>query len=79
VRPPRLVYAAIGDEILRSACDVRAGRAVVPDAHKLRLAARASGAALAELPGRALGAVAGRARPRVPHTRVAFPDGVLPV
>jgi hypothetical protein len=51
----------------------------VPDARKLGLAARATGAALAELPGRALGALAGRARPRVPHARVAFPDGVLPI
>ena len=79
VRTARLVYAAIGSEILRSACDVRVGRAVVPDADKLRLAARAASLALAELPGRAFGALCGRARPHVPRTRVAFPDGVLPV
>jgi phytoene synthase len=79
VRTARLVYAAIGSEILHAACDVRAGRAVVPDAHKLRLAGRAAGMALAELPARALGALSGHARPHVPQTHVAFPDGVLPV
>jgi phytoene synthase len=79
VRTARLVYAAIGDEILRSACDVRAGRAVVPDVEKLRLAGRATASALAELPGRGLGALSGGTRPHVPHTRVAFPEGVLPV
>ncbi len=79
VRTARLVYAAIGNEIQRAACDIRAGRAVVADADKLRLAARAATSALSELPSRALGALSGRARPHVPHTRVAFPEGVLPV
>lgn len=79
VRTARLVYAAIGSEILETACDVRAGRAIVPDATKLRLAARATASALAELPARGLGALLGRARPHVPHARVVFPDGVLPV
>jgi len=79
VRTARLVYAAIGSEVARAQHDVRAGRAVVADAKKLELAARAVGLALAELPLRALGALRGRARPHVPHTRVEFPDGVLPV
>jgi 15-cis-phytoene synthase len=79
VRTARLVYAAIGSEIRRAACDVRAGRAVVPDADKLRLVARAAASALIELPARGLGVLFGRARPHVPHTRVAFPEGVLPV
>lgn len=46
----RQVYAAIGAEIARRGCDVLGGRAVVPTATKLRLAARAVRAAMRRRP-----------------------------
>jgi 15-cis-phytoene synthase len=78
VRTARLVYAEIGSEIARARWDVLGGRAVVPDAKKLALIARAAGLAIAELPSRAFTSLRG-ARPHVPCTRVEFPGGVLPV
>jgi phytoene synthase len=79
VRAARLVYAAIGEQVERARCDVCAGRAVVPTWRKLSLAAAAAGIGIAELPGRAADRLRGSARPRVPHTCLEFPDGVLPV
>lgn len=75
IRTARRVYAAIGDRIRASGCDVFAGRAVVPPRHKIGLAAASAGRALLELPARTLR----------PHRRVAiqrivrFPDDVLDV
>jgi phytoene synthase len=43
----RRIYSAIGDEIARQGCDVRARRAVVPARRKLWLCARALGSTLA--------------------------------
>jgi phytoene synthase len=50
VRTARLVYAAIGDELRRRDLSVRAGRAVVPLATKLRLAGRALATGIREQP-----------------------------
>jgi phytoene synthase len=80
VRTARSVYSAIGDRVARSGCDVLAGRAVVPLAHKLALVAAAAARELGELPGRARDRLRGRTRPvRIPRFCVEFPDGVLPV
>lgn len=75
VRAARLIYAAIGDRIEDAACDVTAGRAVVPAWRKLALAARAVGAGLADLPRRALPRRGGFS---IPSRTVEFPDGILP-
>lgn len=79
VRTARLVYAEIGSEIARAEWDILSGRAVVRDAKKARLAARALALAVAEVPPRAMRALRGRDRPRLPRTCVTFPDGVLPI
>lgn len=47
VRAARSIYAAIGDRILRTGCDVTAGRAVVPGRRKLALVVKAALASLA--------------------------------
>ena len=52
IRAARSIYAAIGGRIERAACDVTAGRAVVPLAGKLIAVLGATAAAAAELPAR---------------------------
>lgn len=47
VNAARRIYSAIGAQITRQGCDVRAPRAVVPAAEKLWLCARAAGSTLA--------------------------------
>ncbi|MEO8702184.1 MAG: phytoene/squalene synthase family protein [Kofleriaceae bacterium] len=53
VRAASRVYSAIGTRILKTGCDVTAGRAVVPSAHKLALVARAMVRTFAGWPARA--------------------------
>jgi len=60
VRTARLVYAAIGDRVRRTGCDVRAGRAVVPGWRKALLVVRAAAGIIGSLPRRALRRLAGR-------------------
>ena len=52
IRAARAIYAAIGDRVARTGCDVTAGRAVVPPAGKLAAVCAAAGDAAAELPAR---------------------------
>jgi phytoene synthase len=75
VRAARLIYAAIGDRILRRGYDAFSMRAVVPTWAKLLLIAKAALFALGELPRRFV-----RSRARVALTTVfRFPDDILPV
>ena len=75
IRIARRVYAAIGDRIRSRGSDVFAGRAVVPRAHKLGLAAASTAEALLELPRRLL-----RPHRRVFIQRVLrFPDDFVNV
>ena len=64
IRAARAIYAAIGDRIERAACDVTAGRAVVPLAGKLIAVLRAGAAATGELPARMRAAGGGFRPPR---------------
>jgi phytoene synthase len=52
IRAARLIYSAIGDRLRARGCDVLAGRAVVPLAHKLVLVLVAAVLAACELPRR---------------------------
>ena len=80
IRAARGIYAAIGDRIRATGCDVLAGRAVVPLAGKLLAVARAGAAAAAELPARARAARdPATARYRSPDRVLAFADLALPV
>jgi phytoene synthase len=75
VRAARLIYAGIGDRILRRDYDGFSMRAVVPTATKLCLVLKAALYTLAELPARFL-----HARARAALTSVSrFPDDILPV
>jgi phytoene synthase len=73
IRCARRIYARIGHHVRRRGFDPLAGRAVVPAAEKLALAAASFGRSLLEIPARALS----------PHRRaplrhvVRFPDDVL--
>jgi phytoene synthase len=73
VRAARGLYAAIGDEVLRAGCDVRAGRAVVGPARKARLLSRALAAAAADAARRA----GTRAAPAGLDVVVAYRDVAL--
>jgi len=75
VRAARLIYAAIGERILRPDFDALADRAVVPLSTKLRLLLRAALSALGELPKRIF-----RSRARVAlGSAIRYPDDVLPL
>lgn len=80
VRSARHIYAAIGRRVEAQACDVTAGRAIVPLRSKLALVARSACAALSELPRRARS----RFEPAVLDPAhggpvVRFPQDILPV
>jgi phytoene synthase len=75
VRAARLIYAAIGQRILRPNFDAFAQRAVVPRSTKLRLVLKAALYTLGELPKRLF-----RPRARVAlGSALRYPDDVLPL
>jgi phytoene synthase len=76
VRSARAIYAAIGGEVRRNACDPRAPRAVVSASDKLRLALCAGVRTLIAMP-EAFGAGLPR-RPRVCLDESVAATGVLP-
>jgi phytoene synthase len=75
IRTARAVYAAIGDELARTAHDAFAGRAVVSTGRKLWLALRAVCAETVRSPRRWFR----RFRPVALPGHLRFPDDVLPL
>jgi phytoene synthase len=82
IRVAALVYAEIGQVLLRRGCDVFGGRAVVPGWRKLWLVGRAALAAVGELPRRGWlrferwrrGSPGGA---QIPNRELRFPDDVV--
>lgn len=75
IRAARLIYAAIGERILRRNFDALAQRAVVPLSTKLRLVLKAALYTFSELPKRLF-----RSRARVAlGPAIRYPDDVLPL
>jgi phytoene synthase len=75
IRAARLIYAAIGERILRRDFDALAERAVVPLSTKLRLVVKAALLTFGELPKRLF-----RSRARAAlGSAIRYPDDVLPL
>jgi 15-cis-phytoene synthase len=80
VRSARRIYAAIGHRVARRGCDVRAGRAIVPLAAKLRQVIGAATETAREAPWRlADRRAAGTVHASPPVTVIRFPGDVLPI